>query len=197
MLRSRFESLPGAFNACLIPEETSEPRKKGFKATLSRRFDQVNYFTITILSWWLEVGAFLLQIYVSLLLQIPSNKGKEAARFAQLWNQIITSFREEDLISDRWSAGYICVCGSYSFLLDIIFYCGVLRCFYCSGKWTFCLSLIGLIVSWTWYSGHHFYLLARFTYLSFFFFFLNFYLPLLSLNNPVSAFVDSNCIGYG
>ncbi|CAJ2631133.1 unnamed protein product [Trifolium pratense] len=72
MLRSRFESLPGAFNACLIPEEKSEPRKKGLKATLSRRFDQ-----------------------------IPSNKGKEAARFAQLWNQIITSFREEDLISNR------------------------------------------------------------------------------------------------
>ncbi|CAL0300448.1 unnamed protein product [Lupinus luteus] len=72
MLRSRFESLPGAFNACLIPEEKSEPRKMSLKATFSRRFDQV-----------------------------PSNKGKEAARFAQLWNQIITSFREEDLISNR------------------------------------------------------------------------------------------------
>ena len=36
-----------------------------------------------------------------LLLQIPSNKEKEAARFAQLWNKIITSFREEDLISYR------------------------------------------------------------------------------------------------
>ncbi|CAL0316283.1 unnamed protein product [Lupinus luteus] len=72
MLRSRFESLPGAFNACLIPEEKIEPSKKGFKATFSRGFDQV-----------------------------PSNKGKEAARFAQLWNQIITSFREEDLISNR------------------------------------------------------------------------------------------------
>ncbi|KAK7358027.1 hypothetical protein VNO80_17326 [Phaseolus coccineus] len=72
MLRSRFDSLPGAFNACLIPEEKSETRKKGLKATLSRRFDQ-----------------------------IPNNKGKEAARFAQLWNQIITSFREEDLISNR------------------------------------------------------------------------------------------------
>ncbi|WVY95441.1 hypothetical protein V8G54_034529 [Vigna mungo] len=71
MLRSRFDSLPGAFNACLIPEEKSEPRKKGLKATLSRRFDL-----------------------------IPNNKGKEAARFAQLWNQIITSFREEDLISN-------------------------------------------------------------------------------------------------
>jgi callose synthase len=42
MLRSRFESLPGAFNDRLIPEEKSEPRKKGLKATLSRRFDQVN-----------------------------------------------------------------------------------------------------------------------------------------------------------
>lgn len=46
MLRSRFESLPGAFNACLIPEEKSEPRKKGLKATLSRRFDQVNCFRL-------------------------------------------------------------------------------------------------------------------------------------------------------
>ncbi|XP_027349003.1 callose synthase 3-like isoform X2 [Abrus precatorius] len=72
MLRSRFQSLPGAFNASLIPEETNEPKKKGLKATLSRRFAQ-----------------------------IQSNKEKEAARFAQLWNQIITSFREEDLISDR------------------------------------------------------------------------------------------------
>lgn len=51
MLRSRFESLPGAFNACLIPEEKSEPRKKGLKATLSRRFDQVSYYTITLLSF--------------------------------------------------------------------------------------------------------------------------------------------------
>ncbi|MED6207969.1 Callose synthase 3 [Stylosanthes scabra] len=72
MLRSRFQSLPGAFNASLIPEENNEPRKKGLKATLSRRFAE-----------------------------IPSNRGKEAARFAQLWNQIITSFREEDLISNR------------------------------------------------------------------------------------------------
>ncbi|KAG5138789.1 hypothetical protein JHK82_023520 [Glycine max] len=72
MLRSRFQSLPGAFNASLIPEETNEPKKKGLKATLSRRFPEIS-----------------------------SNKGKEAARFAQLWNQIITSFRDEDLINDR------------------------------------------------------------------------------------------------
>ncbi|KAL4611905.1 hypothetical protein ACB092_08G159600 [Castanea dentata] len=74
MLRSRFESLPAAFNASLIPEEKTEPKKKGLKATLS-----------------------LSRKFVS----IPSNKGKEAARFAQLWNKIITSFREEDLISNR------------------------------------------------------------------------------------------------
>ncbi|KAJ0771630.1 putative 1,3-beta-glucan synthase [Helianthus annuus] len=73
MLRSRFESLPGAFNGCLIPPEKSDPvKKKGLKATLSRNYDAISY-----------------------------SKGKEAARFAQLWNKIITSFREEDLINNR------------------------------------------------------------------------------------------------
>ncbi|KAL8170910.1 hypothetical protein V2J09_022714 [Rumex salicifolius] len=72
MLRSRFQSLPGAFNTYLIPPEKGEEKKKGLKATLSRRF-----------------------------VEVPSNKGKEAARFAQLWNEVITSFRVEDLISDR------------------------------------------------------------------------------------------------
>jgi callose synthase len=46
MLRSRFESLPGAFNVSLIPEEKSEPKKKGvkgLKATLSRKIVSVNY----------------------------------------------------------------------------------------------------------------------------------------------------------
>ncbi|GAV73698.1 LOW QUALITY PROTEIN: Glucan_synthase domain-containing protein/DUF605 domain-containing protein/FKS1_dom1 domain-containing protein, partial [Cephalotus follicularis] len=72
MLRSRFQSLPGAFNECLIPEEKSEPKKKGLRATFSRNYAE-----------------------------IPSNREKEAARFAQLWNKIISSFREEDLISNR------------------------------------------------------------------------------------------------
>ncbi|KAA8520299.1 hypothetical protein F0562_014555 [Nyssa sinensis] len=72
MLRSRFESLPGAFNARLIPVEKDKPTKKGLKATFSRKFDEIS-----------------------------SNKGKEAARFAQLWNKVITSFRDEDLINDR------------------------------------------------------------------------------------------------
>lgn len=47
MLRSRFQSLPGAFNACLIPEEKSEPaKKKGLKASLSfsRNFAEVIHF---------------------------------------------------------------------------------------------------------------------------------------------------------
>lgn len=42
MLRSRFQSLPGAFNACLVPNEKSESAKKrGIKATFFRKFDQV------------------------------------------------------------------------------------------------------------------------------------------------------------
>ncbi|KAK8934984.1 Callose synthase 3 [Platanthera zijinensis] len=74
MLRSRFQTLPGAFNARLIPIEKSEStEKKGLKASLSRRFAKIP----------------------------PSNKEKEAAKFAQMWNKIITSFREEDLINNR------------------------------------------------------------------------------------------------
>ncbi|KAJ6809888.1 callose synthase 3-like [Iris pallida] len=74
MLRSRFQSLPVAFNEHLVPvEKSDEPKKKGIKASLSRRFSKAP----------------------------PSTKGKAAAKFAQMWNTIITSFRQEDLISDR------------------------------------------------------------------------------------------------
>lgn len=42
LLRSRFDSIPGAFNACLVPTDQTEKKKsKGLKATFSRRFDQV------------------------------------------------------------------------------------------------------------------------------------------------------------
>ncbi|PWA63033.1 glycosyl transferase, family 48 [Artemisia annua] len=71
MLRSRFEQLPIAFNECLIPREKNESPKKGLKATLSRRFSKV------------------------------TSQKEDAARFAQMWNKIITSFREEDLINNR------------------------------------------------------------------------------------------------
>ncbi|KAK9056069.1 hypothetical protein SSX86_027156 [Deinandra increscens subsp. villosa] len=71
MLRSRFQSLPGAFNACLIPAENSEMTKKGTNSNPTHRLNKE-----------------------------PTNK-EETARFAQMWNKIITSFREEDLISNR------------------------------------------------------------------------------------------------
>ncbi|KAL0903557.1 hypothetical protein M5K25_027945 [Dendrobium thyrsiflorum] len=66
MLRSRFHSLPGAFNSCLVPSDKRQ--KRGF--SLSKRFAEAS----------------------------PS-KRTEAAKFAQLWNEIICSFREEDLIN--------------------------------------------------------------------------------------------------
>lgn len=69
MLRSRFHSLPGAFNAYLVPSE-KKARNKGF--SFSKRFSEVS-----------------------------ASKRIEAAKFSQLWNEVICSFREEDLISDR------------------------------------------------------------------------------------------------
>ncbi|KAK9950103.1 hypothetical protein M0R45_005605 [Rubus argutus] len=68
MLRSRFQSLPGAFNTYLVPSDKST--KRGF--TFSKRFAEVS-----------------------------TSRRSEAAKFAQLWNEVICSFREEDLINDR------------------------------------------------------------------------------------------------
>ncbi|KAL6645417.1 hypothetical protein ACP70R_017025 [Stipagrostis hirtigluma subsp. patula] len=74
MLRSRFDLIPLAFNACLIPVETSDAkRKKGLKSYLQSRFKEMKH----------------------------ADKEKIAARFAQMWNEIVTSFREEDLIDNR------------------------------------------------------------------------------------------------
>jgi len=40
MLRSRFESLPGAFNDRLIPDGKNQQKKKGIRATLSHNFTE-------------------------------------------------------------------------------------------------------------------------------------------------------------
>jgi len=68
MVRSRFQSLPGAFNTYLVPSDKSQ--KRGF--SLAKRFAEVT-----------------------------ASRRSEAAKFAQLWNEVICSFREEDLLSDR------------------------------------------------------------------------------------------------
>lgn len=55
MLRSRFESIPGAFNACLIPDEKSDSaKKKGLKATFSRKFEVVVYL-LNFLFYYLDI----------------------------------------------------------------------------------------------------------------------------------------------
>ncbi|XAR62352.1 1,3-beta-glucan synthase [Bertholletia excelsa] len=65
MLRSRFQSLPGAFNTYLAPSDKTKKR-----------------------------GSFVSKHFA----EVTANKRSEAAKFAQLWNEIIASFREEDLI---------------------------------------------------------------------------------------------------
>ncbi|CAJ1974879.1 unnamed protein product [Sphenostylis stenocarpa] len=68
MLRSRFQSLPGAFNTYLVPTDKKQKKKFSF----SKRFAEIS-----------------------------ASRRSEAAKFAQLWNEVICSFREEDIISDR------------------------------------------------------------------------------------------------
>lgn len=65
MLRSRFQSLPGAFNACLIPEENNE-KPKGIKATFSRKFAEVfNVLVFNVILILFVCSSLMLKIYNS------------------------------------------------------------------------------------------------------------------------------------
>ncbi|CAK9325304.1 unnamed protein product [Citrullus colocynthis] len=70
MLRSRFHTLPYAFNACLCPPLLRSDKRKG------RRFFRNRF-------------------------QASENKDNGLSKFVVVWNQIIKSFRLEDLINNR------------------------------------------------------------------------------------------------
>ncbi|XP_058095312.1 putative callose synthase 8 isoform X2 [Magnolia sinica] len=72
MLRSRFQSLPSAFNVRLIPPSSRKEHETNVSSFLQKKIRKVS-----------EIGK------------------NSAAKFAQVWNQIISSFRSEDLISNR------------------------------------------------------------------------------------------------
>ena len=72
MLRSRFHSLPRAFEQNLIPSSEDRPRRKGFAW-----FDKHSNFEESQ----------------------PNNE--VFAKFSQLWNEIIESLREEDYLSNH------------------------------------------------------------------------------------------------
>ncbi|KAH7844337.1 hypothetical protein Vadar_026931 [Vaccinium darrowii] len=71
MLRSRFQSLPSAFNACLVPPPSSNKDNKRTRL-FRRRFFKAS-----------------------------ETQKNSLVKFVLVWNQIISSFREEDLISNR------------------------------------------------------------------------------------------------
>ncbi|XP_057461314.1 putative callose synthase 8 [Actinidia eriantha] len=72
MLRSRFQSLPSAFNICLVPTPSRNDKDKKRKHFFKQWFQKVS-----------------------------KNEKKNIFKFVVVWNQIINSFREEDLISNR------------------------------------------------------------------------------------------------
>ncbi|KAK1258748.1 putative callose synthase 8 [Acorus gramineus] len=72
MLRSRFQSLPSAFNVCLTPASSKRKQKGKVVGLLQNK-----------------------------LLKVPKDEKGCVAKFALVWNQIISSFRSEDLINNR------------------------------------------------------------------------------------------------
>ncbi|KAK1301380.1 putative callose synthase 8 [Acorus calamus] len=72
MLRSRFQSLPSAFNVCLTPASSKRKQKGKVVGLLKNK-----------------------------LLKVRKDEKGCVAKFALVWNQIISSFRSEDLINNR------------------------------------------------------------------------------------------------
>ncbi|KAF6165088.1 hypothetical protein GIB67_000672 [Kingdonia uniflora] len=82
MLRSRFQSLPSAFNICLVPHPPSETDKvRSMRNVFKQRVDK--------------------SLELMVISQAPDKKKTGFAKFAQVWNQIISSYRFEDLIDNR------------------------------------------------------------------------------------------------
>ncbi|KAF9621859.1 hypothetical protein IFM89_028447 [Coptis chinensis] len=72
MLRSKFPSLALAFNVFLVPPSSKR-----------------------------NSGSDIRSFFKKKLHKVSENEKNVVAKFAQVWNQIITSFRDEDLISNR------------------------------------------------------------------------------------------------
>lgn len=120
MLRSRFQSLPGAFNTHLVPSDKSQ--KRGF--SFSTHFAEVDFWNFNASQYQLcnsvSIIFFINYYYFFPNLQITASRRTEAAKFAQLWNEVICSFREEDLISDRQDNQFECYTSSGQILFCIL-----------------------------------------------------------------------------
>lgn len=102
MLRSRFHSLPCAFNLRLIAPSSRNDYKKRIGFFLNR-FQRVWDFHNARSSQLLFRYLFILFLWTNnWLSQVSKNKKNSFSRFALVWNQIINKFRLEDLISNRW-----------------------------------------------------------------------------------------------
>ncbi|KAI5072192.1 hypothetical protein GOP47_0012298 [Adiantum capillus-veneris] len=97
MLRSRFLSLPGAFNDNLVPPTSEEkPRRKGF--TLHKTYKRLDEGFKPAQ----EVERTPDGVEMSAINEKDAAEPQvQIAKFSQLWNAIIESFREEDYIDNK------------------------------------------------------------------------------------------------
>eukprot|EP00250_Pteridium_aquilinum_P011202 c19900_g2_i1 orf=287-6166(-) len=93
MLRSRFLWLPGAFNGNLVPPST-EGKARTKRFTLRKSYQPLELFQPT-----LNPDKGLDGVEMTTVKEEGSPV--EIAKFSQLWNEVIESFREEDYIDNK------------------------------------------------------------------------------------------------
>lgn len=99
MVRSRFCTLPEVFNACLVPRSSPKEKKGILPSFLEKKIFKVEsdhvHFTLKVLF-------LLLFLILHCFQDLGKSERHDPTKFALVWNQIINSFRSEDLISNRY-----------------------------------------------------------------------------------------------
>lgn len=98
MLRSRFRTLPDAFKKCFIPQQVKD-NTEGINKWLICSGTQVCFIHFKTCTKIMPSSNSLTGIMVDF--QGLEDDKNSIMKFVIVWNQIINSFREEDLINNR------------------------------------------------------------------------------------------------
>lgn len=106
MVRSRFSTLPEAFNMSLVPPAMPKEKKGMLPSFLEKKIFKVK---IGHFIFELPEGDLfsLCKLYFFQMVPCFQKLGEaerlDPTKFALVWNQIILTFRSEDLISNRYT----------------------------------------------------------------------------------------------
>lgn len=101
MLRGRFHTLPAAFNASLIPHSMKDEKRRKQRGFFPFNFCRVRDRSRVYAERLNCIFEICIKKYPFFPFQGSDGQKNSMAKFVLVWNQVINSFRTEDLISNK------------------------------------------------------------------------------------------------